>query len=600
MIQKIGSYNIIKKIASGGMATIYLASHKDTKVKAAIKLLKEELQDKEKITDRFTQEGLLKLNHPNIVKVLAVGTHSNTPYIVMDYIEGSDLEEVIKSKGRLPVKKALNIFTQILQALSYVHKKGIIHRDIKPKNILIDKDGNVKLTDFGIAKSLYSHIKTATGGYLGAPAYSSPEQMDGKEVDIRSDIYSLGITLYEMLAGRVPFSSTSFDVIVKEKFSDSMIPITKHRSDIPDYIKSIINKCVSKLPRNRFRNVKEIINIIDGNTSSKTVVKQNLAPPKKVNTLAIIFGVLSVIFILIIIILVIRLQSKPDVIVETVTETVIETVVDAVEPEEKIDEILAEESPGNNEEGLLSAESIVIGVINDYIDAIGSKDFDEQRKYVAKYALDLVNLKEFEDKHALGAESRTIDREDTEINKVTEDKAEGHISFIEHIKGFDGSIYDLITEGKIYLERIEGDWKIVDYTRKNHLISEALYNFEGLKNTQKDVTVSMDWILFSTFDEYVALHISIINDSDLKLGTGMYGSTIIGPDRIQNEMIGLMGELGEIFPNAIAIGEITYNWTNASVGNLTLYFGDIYREDNYDNLINDLIFEIDLSQAVRY
>lgn len=258
MIRKIGTYKIIKEISEGGMAVVYLATHKSTGKMVAIKLLKERLIDKEKIAQRFSQEGLLKLDHPHIVKVHSVGSHNSTPYIVMDYVEGTDLEEFIKKRGKLSLDKALNIFNQILSALSYVHKKGIIHRDIKPKNILINKDGVAKLTDFGIAKSLYSHIKTSTGGYLGAPAYSSPEQMDGKKVDARSDIYSLGITLYEMLAGRVPFSSTSFDVIVKEKFSDSMVPITKYRSDIPDYIIFIIKKCAAKNPENRYKSVNEI------------------------------------------------------------------------------------------------------------------------------------------------------------------------------------------------------------------------------------------------------------------------------------------------------------------------------------------------------
>ena len=292
MIQKIGPYNIISKIASGGMATVYLATHKDSNVKVAIKLLKEELQDKEKITDRFTQEGLLKLNHPNIVKVLAVGTHSNTPYIVMDYIEGSDLEEVIKKQERLSIEKALKIFTQILQALSYVHSKGIIHRDIKPKNILIDKDGNVKLTDFGIAKSLYSHIKTATGGYLGAPAYSSPEQMDGKEVDIRSDIYSLGITLYEMLAGKVPFSSDSMPKLIKEKFSGKYAPITSYRRGIPDYLIHIIEKSIDPDFENRFKKVSAIENILNNKSYPKdTLVKKGSIEkkePKKVPRLKLV------------------------------------------------------------------------------------------------------------------------------------------------------------------------------------------------------------------------------------------------------------------------------------------------------------------------
>lgn len=271
------------------------------------------------------------------------------------------------------------------------------------------------------------------------------------------------------------------------------------------------------------------------------------------------------------------------------------------EIEENItEEESTEENPEDAEKDSLNDENIIIAVINDYIDAIERENFDDQRKYVAKYALDLVNMKEFEQKHAIGAESRTIDKEEPRVDSVNGNKAEGYISFTEHLKGFDGSKYDLVTEGKVYLEKINEDWKIIDYTRKNHLISEALYMFEELKKTHKDITVSIDWILFSLFDEYVALHITIINDTDMKLGTNAYSSTIIGPDRIQNEMTSLMGELGEIFPNAIAIGDISYNWTNASAGNLTLYFGDIYREDNYDDLINDLTFEIDLSKAVRH
>ena len=151
--------------------------------------------------------------------------------------------------------------------------------------------------------------------------------------------------------------------------------------------------------------------------------------------------------------------------------------------EKEIEEsITEEESIEENSEGTkkdsLNDESIIIAVINDYIDAIEREGFDEQRKYVAKYALDLVNMKEFEHKNALGAESRTIDREEPRVDSVNGNKAEGYISFTEHLKGFNGSTYDLITEGKVYLERINGDWKIIDYTRKNHLISEALFIFE--------------------------------------------------------------------------------------------------------------------------
>jgi len=264
------------------------------------------------------------------------------------------------------------------------------------------------------------------------------------------------------------------------------------------------------------------------------------------------------------------------------------------------DEEKSEENLEDSSELSQSDEEKIIDTINSYLDAVEKEDFDEQRKFVAKYVLDLINLKEFESKHAIGAESRTIDRQEPKIDSIGNSNAEGYISFTEHIKGFDGSTYDLVTEGKIYLEKIEGDWKIVDYTRKNRLISEALYLFEELEKTYKDITISINWALFSIFDEYVALHISIINDTDMKLGTDMYSSTIIGPDRIQNEMISLMGDLDEVFPRAIAIGDINYNWTNDSAGNITVYFGDIYNEESYDDIINDLTFEIDLFEAIRY
>ena len=262
MINKIGSYKLIKRIASGGMADVYLAYHKDTGLKVAIKLLKEDLLGKEQIVERFSQEGLLKLTHPNIVKIFSVGSYDGRPYIIMEYIEGSDLDDLIKINRRLSVNKALSIFVKILSALSYVHKYGIIHRDIKPKNILIDRKGAVKLTDFGIAKSSVSHIKTSTGSYLGAPAYSSPEQIDGKPLDGRTDIYSLGVTLYEMLAGVTPFSSDSIEKTYKEKFIGIHVPITRYRRGLSEKIIDLIEKCIAKNPNDRFRSVDEILQFI--------------------------------------------------------------------------------------------------------------------------------------------------------------------------------------------------------------------------------------------------------------------------------------------------------------------------------------------------
>jgi Serine/threonine protein kinase len=319
-------YQILSKLASGGMANVYLALDTNTGANVAIKVLKEEVSDKEKILERFAQEGLLNLNHPNIVKILDAGVNENTPYIVMEYIEGVDLDEYIKANNPLSFDDAVSIYCQMLYALSYIHKKGIIHRDIKPKNIIIAKNGKSILTDFGIAKSLYSHIKTSTGGYLGAPAYSSPEQMDGAEVDARSDIYSLGITFYQMLSGKTPYSSTSIDVIIKEKFEGKHISIRSQRKDIPEYLENIINKSISKSKSERYSSTDEILNYIlsfqnpsyrfigNQQKDNKTIVKeeskmtdnknqnQSYYPNKKrVDSLTIIFGIIAAVLLALVI-----------------------------------------------------------------------------------------------------------------------------------------------------------------------------------------------------------------------------------------------------------------------------------------------------------
>ena len=311
MDNQISHYKIISKIASGGMANVFLAQDTTTNTKVAIKILKEEVSAKEKILERFTQEGLLNLNHPNIVKILDAGVHENTPYIVMEYIEGRDLEALIKDKKRLSVHEALSIFSQLLSALSYVHSFGIIHRDIKPKNILIDKSGKVKLTDFGIAKSLYSHVKTSTGGYLGAPAYSSPEQMDGLALDNRSDIYSLGITLYEMLSGITPFSSTSIPNLIKEKFTGNYRQIGTYRSDVSPYIISVIEKCIAVNPKDRFGSISEIMDALSNSNNSGTVIIASKSKQAiSIKKLTTVFSIITAIMLVVIIILSVNLTAK--------------------------------------------------------------------------------------------------------------------------------------------------------------------------------------------------------------------------------------------------------------------------------------------------
>jgi len=311
MDNQISHYQLLSKIAAGGMANVFLALDTITNTKVAIKILKEEVSAKEKILERFTQEGLLNLNHPNIVKILDAGVHENTPYIVMEYIEGQDLEALIKDKIRLSVPEALSIFSQLLSALLYVHSFGIIHRDLKPKNILIDKSGNVKLTDFGIAKSLNSHVKTSTGGYLGAPAYSSPEQMDGLTLDARSDIYSLGITFYEMLVGVTPFSSNSIPSLIKEKFTGKYRKIGTYRADVPPHIISVIDKCIAVNPKDRFGSISEIMSALNNsNSSGNVIIGSKAIQTNSTKKIALISSLSVAVMLIIIIVLSVGLANK--------------------------------------------------------------------------------------------------------------------------------------------------------------------------------------------------------------------------------------------------------------------------------------------------
>jgi hypothetical protein len=249
----------------------------------------------------------------------------------------------------------------------------------------------------------------------------------------------------------------------------------------------------------------------------------------------------------------------------------------------------------------LTDDAKALLVIDSYINAIESKDFTEQKKYVAKYALDLVNFKEYESK-GLNAEIREIERKPSKIDKITGNNAEGFMSFTEHTESLiTKDKYDLITEGKVYLEKINEDWKIVDYTRKDRLISEALYTFKDFYKELKNVKISIDLVLFSIFDDYAAIRYTIENNNDFKISTSASSSKIIGPDKQQNEVISTGGgDLYEILPNAISIGYVDYNWTNESAGDFKVFFGDVHNADNYNNIIKDLTFDVALANAIRY
>ena len=199
-------YEIMEKIGDGGMALVYSA--KDTLLNrlVAVKILREQYANDSEFIDRFYREAqaAASLSHPNVVTVYDVGTFDKTPFIVMEYIQGNNLSEIIKEQGRLDPRYAVKISIQICSALAHAHRHSIVHRDIKPHNILITKDDQVKVTDFGIA-AVSSMSITQTGVVLGSVLYFSPEQARGNKVDHLSDLYSLGVVMYEMLCGTVPF-----------------------------------------------------------------------------------------------------------------------------------------------------------------------------------------------------------------------------------------------------------------------------------------------------------------------------------------------------------------------------------------------------------
>ena len=204
----IGSYEILSEVARGGMGTIYRAKHVDMDAVVAIKILKQDLIAKPEVVKRFLKEGKLisKLDHPGIIKIYDVGQQGKLYYLIMEFVEGKNLQELVNEKGPLAPKLALDITRQAAAALDHAHQFGIVHRDIKPSNLILSDNRKVYVTDFGIARLLEEESSlTRTGTLIGTPSHMSPEQCRGSTVDIRSDIYSLGATLYTLLSGRPPF-----------------------------------------------------------------------------------------------------------------------------------------------------------------------------------------------------------------------------------------------------------------------------------------------------------------------------------------------------------------------------------------------------------
>jgi serine/threonine protein kinase/Tfp pilus assembly protein PilF len=275
-------YQIIEEIGKGGMGRVYKVQDTKIKEKIALKLIKPEIAKDKRTIERFSNELRLarKIRHKNVCQMFDLGEERGTQFITMEYVSGEDLRNSIRRFGQLPIGKSIAIVKQICEGLAEAHRQGVVHRDLKSNNIMIDDDGNVRIMDFGIARSLEAKGITGAGVMIGTPEYMSPEQVEGKELDQRSDIYSLGVILYEMVTGRVPFEGdTPFTVGVKQKSEAPPNP-KDINSQIPDDLNKVILRCLEKDKEKRYQDVGEVRSELS-NIEKGIPTTERIIPDKK-------------------------------------------------------------------------------------------------------------------------------------------------------------------------------------------------------------------------------------------------------------------------------------------------------------------------------
>jgi serine/threonine-protein kinase len=283
--ERIGPYQLLEKLGSGGMGTVYLGKHAETGRLVALKLLTASLARETGFVERFTREidALRKLKNPHIVELFDAGREGDNYYYAMEYVPGETLMGLMRRERRLPWKKAVEFAMQICQALKAAHDAGIIHRDLKPSNLLVTPEGEIKLTDFGVAQVFASDRLTVTGGIIGTAEFMSPEQAQGKRAGKQSDLYSLGAVLYTMITGRTPFSgSTAVEVIQKHKFGLFDRP-RMYVDDLPARVDDTICRLLEKEPANRFpdalvllRHLQQVVGLEEFSATGVTLADNSL------------------------------------------------------------------------------------------------------------------------------------------------------------------------------------------------------------------------------------------------------------------------------------------------------------------------------------
>jgi serine/threonine protein kinase len=289
-----GRYKLEAKLGSGGMSTVYLAKDATLDRAVAVKVMHREMSEQPDQLERFRQEAraVAKLSHPNVVAVIDAGEDGGHPYIVFEYVEGETLKQRIARVGALDTQEALAYAIEIARGLTVAHARNMVHRDIKPQNVLIDAEGRAKLTDFGISRQLEQDGMTATGRVLGTTDYVAPEQAMGHPVDIRSDIYSLGVVLYEMLIGQVPFHAESQVGVAMKHVNEELPDVQQRRPEISAAAALVVERATDKDPAQRYQEVGEMIDDLStaleveaaragSTTGEATSVLDAVPPPKR-------------------------------------------------------------------------------------------------------------------------------------------------------------------------------------------------------------------------------------------------------------------------------------------------------------------------------
>ncbi len=303
-------YELEEVVGHGGMSTVYRAHDSLLERNVALKVLHQQYNEDDDFVERFKREArsVAQLQHPNIVTVIDRGEEAGRQYIVFEFIDGENLKELVVRKGRLDLRDALEISLEVARGLAFAHDHGLVHRDVKPQNVLLNGDGDAKVTDFGIARSLdVDHGVTQTGTILGTSNYIAPEQASGQPVDAHTDVYSLGIVLYEMLTGELPFPGESFVAVAMKHMQEPAPNVLDVRGDLPLRVAELIDRALEKDPEHRFPTMDAFAEEIEANLAeldrgedgAVTIVvpaaqrPQQRRPRKRVSPLPLLIGLVG-------------------------------------------------------------------------------------------------------------------------------------------------------------------------------------------------------------------------------------------------------------------------------------------------------------------